>query len=206
MRSRSTLRVLAALLSILAAALAAEAQTPNMLTAEEQKEGWTSLFDGKTLNGWAPRGEAKWEAQNGELAAVQGQTARGHLATVNEYADFRLRLEFWVGDDGANSGVFLRSPATGNISQGNAFEINIFDKSDDWPTGSINEFQKNTASPNSIGHWNTYDITAEGDHLVVLLNGTKTAETHAMRLPRGPIGLQYGGGTVKFRNIRILAK
>ena len=205
MRLQATRRVLAATLLMLALALPAGSQTLNTLTAEEQKEGWTSLFDGKTLNGWVPRGDAKWDVQNGELAAVPGQ-ARGHLATVNQYADLRIRLEFLVVDEAANSGVFLRSPETGAISQRNAFEINIFDKSADWPTGSINEFQKNSTPPNTVGKWNTYDITAQGDHLVVVLNGEKTADVRATRLPRGPIGLQYGGGMVKFRNIRILAK
>jgi len=179
------------------------AQTMNMLTAEERQEGWTQLFDGKTLNGWAPRGEAKWEVRDGELVAVSGE-ARGHLATVNAYGDFRIRLEFWV-DQAANSGVFLRCPETGAINQGNSFEVNISDGSANWPTGSINEFYKNP-SANTVGKWNSYDITVQGDHFVVLLNGQKTADARGSRLPRGPIGLQYGGGTVKFRNVRILAK
>lgn len=190
-------------LLVLVSALPAGAQTMNRLTAEEQKEGWTLLFDGKTPNGWAPRGDAKWEAQNGELVAVQGE-ARGHLATADAYGDFRLRLEFWV-DKAANSGVFIRAPETGAINQGNSFEVNISDSSANWPTGSINEIHKNPTA-NTVGKWNTYDITAQGDHLVVVLNGEKTVDARASRLPRGPIGLQYGGGTVKFRNIRILAK
>ena len=39
----------------------------------------------------------------------------------------------------ANSGVFIRCPAEGPITQGNAFEVNIYDPHDSWPTGSINE-------------------------------------------------------------------
>ena len=57
--------------------------------------------------------------------------------------------------------------------------------------------------------WQTCNISAEGDYIVVLLNGEKTADFHAMKLARGLIALQYGAAAdaiVKFTNIRILEK
>ena len=192
--------------------LPASAQMMNTLSPEERSGGWTLLFDGKTLNGWAPRGDAKWEVQNGEIVAVVSD-AQGHLATRTAYGDFQLRLEFFV-DGAANSGVFLRSPETGSIGSDRAYEVNIFDKSGSWPTGSINEIVKTTVTQNTIGKWNTYDIMAQGNHIVAVVNGEKTIDIRipekalAAREARGSIGLQYGGGkgTVRFRNIRILAK
>ena len=68
---------------------------------------------------------------------------------------------------------------------------------------------KVATAPNTVGKWQTYDISAEGDHNVVLLNGEKTADFHAMKLARGLITLQDGAAAdavVKFRNIRILEK
>ena len=197
---------------VLVSATLAPAQTMNTLTAEESSGGWRLLFDGQTLKGWSPRGDAKWTVQSGEIAA-EISDAQGHLTTAAPYGDFRLRLEFFV-DGAANSGVFLRSPATEAIGAGNAYEVNIFDKSPGWPSGSINEVVKTSGTPNTVGKWNTYEISAQGDRIVVTLNGTTTADVRvpadalAKRQPRGPIGLQYGGGkgTVKFRNVRILAK
>jgi hypothetical protein len=201
-----------AALAVVALSLSAGAQTMNALTPQEQKEGWKLLFDGKTLNGWTPRGDAKWEVQNGEITAVPGE-ALGFLTTAGQYGDFQLRLEFFL-DASGNSGAFLRVPETGQIGQGNSYEVNMFDKSPAWPTGSINEIAKTPGTPDTIGKWNPYDITAQGDHFVVLLNGEKTVDTRAAadalakRQMRGPIALQYGSakGVVKFRNIRILAK
>lgn len=170
------------------------------------------LFDGKTLNGWTPRGDAKWTVENGEIVAQVGD-AQGHLTTAMPYGNFQLRLEFFV-DGAANSGVFLRSPEQGAIGQGNAYEVNIFDKSPNWPSGSINEIAKTSGSITTVGKWNTYDISAQGDHMIAVLNGLTSvdvrvaADAQAKRQARGVIALQYGGGkgTVKFRNIRILAK
>jgi hypothetical protein len=56
---------------------------------------------------------------------------------------------------------------------------------------------------NTGGKWNTYDITAQGSKLVVILNGTKTVDVDHKGHTRGPIALQYGAGTVKFRNVKI---
>ena len=58
--------------------------------------------------------------------------------------------------------------------------------------------------PKAAGKWNTYDITAKGDHLVVIFNGQKTVDVTDKRLLNaGFVGLQYGSGVVKFRKVQI---
>ena len=53
------------------------------------------------------------------------------------------------------------------------------------------------------GKWNTFEITAQGPHMVVVLNGTKTVDVQNSKHSRGAIGLQYGAGVVKFRLVQI---
>ena len=174
----------------------------NVLTPSEASEGWMLLFDGQTTAGWAPRGEAKWQVQDGTISPVP-DSGRGFMATSTEYASFHLKVDFWI-DDVANSGVFVRSPTSGRITQKTAYEVNIFDPHDSWPTGSINEVAKIQTMPNTAGKWNTFEITADGDHLMVKLNGETTVDARDQRHARGPIGLQYNGsGQVKFRNVKI---
>ena len=48
-------------------------------------------------------------------------------------------------------------------------------------------------------------ITAQGPHMVVVLNGTKTVDAQNSKHSRGAIGLQYGAGVVKFRLVQIKA-
>src|SRR5262245_12081865 len=95
------------------------------LTAAEKQEGWTPLFDGQTLNGWATRAPGagrgatqppptgKWAAENAELVWVK-DSGRGYLVTDQVFNDFVLRLDFFV-DAAANSGVNFGVPDTGNI-------------------------------------------------------------------------------------------
>ena len=43
------------------------AAEPELLPRELLDQGWISLFDGQTLFGWEPVGEAKWEVVDGEI-------------------------------------------------------------------------------------------------------------------------------------------
>jgi hypothetical protein len=57
--------------------------------------------------------------------------------------------------------------------------------------------------PKAGGKWNTYEITAQGTRLVLVLNGTKTVDVQDSRLTSGPFALQRGRGTIKFRKVEI---
>jgi hypothetical protein len=175
-------------------------QLPN--TASGQTGGgWTTLFDGKSLNGWNVVGDANWEVADGVIQASKGT---GFLVTPVSYGDFQITLEFWVTDD-ANSGVFIRCSDAKTITAANAYEVNIYDKRPDpaYRTGAIVDVAKPSSMINTGGKWNTYDITAKGPKMTVVLNGTRTVDVEDTKHARGPIGLQYGAGTVKFRNVRI---
>jgi hypothetical protein len=189
------------------------------LSPAEQREGWTLLFDGQTLKGWTPRpppagrGGAteppptgKWAAENGELVWVK-DTGRGYLVTDKTFADFVLRLDFFA-DATANTGVNFGVPDTGNISSNTSFEVNIFDDTDQWPTGSINNVQRTTtATPKTVGKWNSYEISRQGDHVKIVLNGETVVDMKTTLHPGGHIGLQAPAtGMTKFRNLRIKAQ
>jgi hypothetical protein len=177
-----------------------ETSSPASLSAQAGG-GWTTLFDGKTLTGWNMIGNANWEVADGLMQASKGN---GFLVTPRSYTDFQITLEFWVSDD-ANSGVFIRCSDPKTISAANAYEVNIFDQRPDpsYGTGAIVNVAKASPVLKTGGKWNTYDITAKGPKMTIVLNGTKTAEVENTLHPSGPIGLQYGAGTVKFRNVRI---
>jgi hypothetical protein len=120
------------------------------------------------------------------------------------YGDFQLIAEVWVDDD-ANSGIFIRCQDPKMITATNCYEVNVFDKRPDpaYRTGAIVNIAKPAAMINAGGKWNTMDITAQGTHLMVTLNGTRTVDVQDDKFARGPIALQYSAGVVKFRNVRI---
>jgi hypothetical protein len=57
--------------------------------------------------------------------------------------------------------------------------------------------------PKAGGKWNTFEITAKGRHLVVVLNGQKTVDYRNGLFAEGPFTLQHGAGVIKFRKVAI---
>jgi 3-keto-disaccharide hydrolase len=162
---------------------------------------WTVMFDGTNLNSWSPIGNANWKVGDG---VVQADSGNGFLVSKESYADFEIKVEFWVNED-ANSGVFIRCENPLQIDANNAYEVNIYDKRPDqaYRTGAIVEVAKPSSVINTGDKWNTFQITARGAHLTVILNNVRTVDVDNSLHTRGPIALQYGAGLVKFRRVEI---
>ena len=160
-----------------------------------------TILDGTSLKGWDVVGNANWSVADG---AVQASMGTGFLVTPQSYTDFQITADFWVTDD-ANSGVFIRCSDPKTINAMNAYEVNIFDKRPDqaYRTGAIVDVAKPASIVNTGGKWNTIDITARGPRMTVLINGQKMVDVQDNKHARGPIALQYGAGTVKFKNVRL---
>jgi hypothetical protein len=104
------MRLVASLLLIFGTLAGAAAE--NTLTPAEKKEGWTLLFDGKTMNGWLdPAKKDKpgtgWKVEDGTLATVQGALIREDLITAKSYDDFELKFD-WKLTPGGNTGLKYR--------------------------------------------------------------------------------------------------
>jgi hypothetical protein len=164
---------------------------------------WTTLFDGKSLDGWTKVGDANWQLADN---AVKADGGTGFLLTAKAYADFDLQLEFFVSAD-ANSGVFVRCAKPAEIGAATCYEVNIYDQRPDpaYRTGAIVDVAKPSVMLETGNKWNDYEISARGRRLVVRLNGQTTVDVEDNKFATGPIALQYGAGQVMFRNVRIRA-
>jgi hypothetical protein len=196
----STVKTIAAGLLIGAAALYAGVASG--------QDGWVTLVDNGKKGDWNEVGKANWEMKDGILTAdkLDGKDL-AYLVSKTPYKDFQIYAEFWV-DDEANSGIFIRCEKPEAIDGKSCYEVNVFDKRPDpsYGTGAIVDTAKVDPMPKAGGKWNTYEITAQGPHLVAVLNGQKTADVQdSKHLNAGPIALQYGSGIVKFRKVRIKA-
>jgi hypothetical protein len=168
--------------------------------------GWVSLFDGKTIGDeWDRVGETNWRVEEGAIVADK-RTSKGtaHLVTKKSYKDFQIYAEFWASDD-ANSGIFIRCSNPKEPGAKTCYEVNIFDQRKDptYGTGAIVYFAEVSPMPKAGGKWNTYEITAKGRQITVVLNGTKTVELHNGFFTEGPFTLQHGAGVIKFRKVAI---
>jgi hypothetical protein len=106
-----------------------------------------------------------------------------------------------------NSGVFFRCADPAKISTKSCYEMNIWDnfRNHYYATGAIALYTLVDPVPKAGYKWSTFDITADGGHLLVLMDGNKTVETTDFTHASGPIALQYGGGIVKWRTVQVRA-
>jgi hypothetical protein len=192
--------------SIFVAAIVAGAATLQFATmAAGESGGWITLLDSGNKGEWSEVGKANWTMKDGVLTAdkLEGKDL-SYLVSKDSYKDFQIRAEFWV-DEEANSGIFIRCDQADKIDSKICYEVNVFDKRPDpsYGTGAIVDVAKVDPMPKAAGKWNTYEITAKGPHLTVVLNGQKTADVEDSKHLSGHFALQYGSGIVKFRKVEI---
>jgi hypothetical protein len=90
------------------------------------QNGYTSLFDGKTLAGWHKNAQkishgtgGRWQVENGVITGEQDPPGSGNggiLMTDRKYGDFELLIDL-APDWGVDSGVFLRTNEKGECFQ-----------------------------------------------------------------------------------------
>ena len=193
-------------------------------TALADETGFVSLFDGKTLAGWT--GSKDYAVEEGAIVCVAG--GKGNLLTEKEYDNFVLRFEFKL-TPGANNGLGIRCPlsAQGNLHL-DRIELQILDHKAEKYKGlkpyqfhgsvyGIVPAKHDFLKP--LGEWNTQEVTANGNQVKVVLNGTTIvdadilaaatpkpidgAEHPGLKRKTGHLGWLGHGDRVDFRNIRI---
>lgn len=181
----------------------AEAETLNTLSPAEIADGWILLFDGSTLFGWKASSKADWQVVDGTITASQGEP--GLLHTTSQWGNFTLKVDF-RSQPGANSGIFLRTSPNPNGQEvaRKCYEVNIAEAAQNaFPTGSLVGRQKAEGLHDS-SDWQQAEITAEGAHFTVKLNGQTVCDyTDPKPLGRGYLGLQFRTGKIEFRNLKL---
>jgi hypothetical protein len=80
--------------------------------AWDNHDGWTSLFDGKTLTGWEGASDV-WHVEDGAIVGVSSDESPSGTTNLiykpAEFANVRLRVEFKMEGQGANGGIQYRS-------------------------------------------------------------------------------------------------
>jgi hypothetical protein len=191
--------------------------------ADARADGWTLLFDGKSLDNWTQRGgKAKYEIEDGAIVGSSvPNTPNSFLCTKKNYGNFVLELEFKV-DPGLNSGVQIRSESKPEYRNGrvHGYQVEIDPSQRAWSAGIYDESRRgwlNSLADNAAARkafkqteWNHYRIEAMGDLIKTWINEVPAADLVDSMTQSGFIGLQvHGVGgrkeplQVRWRNIRI---
>ncbi|MDE3256072.1 MAG: DUF1080 domain-containing protein [Bacteroidota bacterium] len=162
-----------------------------------QKKEWTSLFDGKTTNGWHTYGKdavgEAWKVVDGTLMLDPSQKegwqikGGGDIVSNESYGDFHLQLEWKISPNG-NSGIIFfvqDEPKKYNYIWYTGPEMQVLDN-DGHADGKIIKHRAGNlydlvagveGAVKPVGEWNLVDIINEKGTLTLKLNGITTVTT-----------------------------
>ena len=184
-------------------------------------EGWETIFDGKTLDGWEGD-KVGYKVVDGAITCLPKKG--GNLFTAKDYSDFVLDFEFKL-TPGANNGLAIRYPGSGDAAY-TGMELQVLDnthpkyaKLKEWQYhGSIygiKAAKRGHLKP--VGEWNRQQVIAIGDHIKIILNGATIVDAYLKDIENPPSGREHAGkdreagrigfaghgDEVAYRNLRV---
>jgi hypothetical protein len=188
------------------------------LRAADSEEGFVSLFDGKTFDGWKPAKEHSntWKIEDGAFV-TRGQ--RCHLFYVGDpkpFKNFELKVDVMT-EPHSNGGIYFHTRYQESDWPKNGFECQVNVSHSDWKkTGSLYDVVNVPGSPAKDNQWWTQHIIVNGRKVTVKINdqilfeytqplGAQPGSDFTRVLDQGTFALQAHdpGSVVRYKNIRV---
>ncbi len=168
---------------------------PNNLSAQEEKNGYTLLWDGRSSKGWKGPNRSEfpknaWSISDGEMNVLKSDATESgagpNIITEEQFGPFELKFDFKLSA-GANGGVkyFVNESEADRSVALSSLEYQISDDaaaglSGNRALGSLADLlgsKKTPATVKRTGEWNQAFIKALADnHVEYWLNGNKILE------------------------------
>ena len=197
---KSVMNDVFAAISLLVIAFPAFAQS----APEPGREGWISMFDGKSLEGWkANEHPESWKVVDG---AIVGDGPASHLFwMLRECEDCEFRAEVKLNHSG-NSGMYFRTAMGPGFPKG--YESQVENTSPDpQKTGSLYNICKVTEQLIQDDTWWTQHIIVQRNHVVIKINDRVVTDCTdpQNRYFKGYLALQQhnAGSVVQYRNLMM---
>lgn len=136
-------------------------------------KGWTSLFDGSSLQGWrASENPSTFAVENGAIV-VHGP--RAHLfyegpVMNHQFKNFEFRAKVMT-TAGSNSGIFIHTAFQPDGWPGKGYEVQINNSHTDWRrTGSLYSVQDVKEVYVKDNEWYTEYIKVNGKSVTIKIN------------------------------------
>ncbi|HEY4051623.1 MAG TPA: DUF1080 domain-containing protein [Acidobacteriaceae bacterium] len=143
-------------------------------------EGWTQIFDGKSLNGWDGPSEV-WHVEDGAIVGVSSDEHPSGTTNIiwrgGEVGNFMLKVEMKLEGSGANGGIQYRSASV--APKGRAIPADRLARQTD---EQKQRMKQNEIRAQQHAKWNLTGYQADFDY-----NNRYTGQLYEQDSPRGII-------------------
>jgi len=188
------------------------------LRAAESEEGFVSITDGKTFNGWkmAEENTKSWTIEDGAFVAHGNRCHLFYVGDEKPFKDFELKVDVMTQPN-SNGGIYFHTKYQPSDWPKAGFECQVNVSHSDWiKTGSIYGIANTGVTPAQDNKWWTQHIIVKGNQVTVKIDGKTVLQYNeprgaqpgsdfARKLDQGTFALQAHdpNSTVRYKNIRV---
>lgn len=185
--------------------------------AADTEEGFKTLFDGKTFNGWKFGDEKakSWRIEDGALVAQGTRSHAFYVGDEEPFKDFELKVDVMT-KPGSNGGIYFHTAYQESSWPTTGFECQVNVTQGDWiKTGSLYGLVNMGVTPAKDNQWWTQHIIVQGNKVTVKIDGKTVLEYNeppgaqpgrdfTRKLNQGTFALQAHdpNSVVRYKNIR----
>jgi hypothetical protein len=190
--------------------------------ADGPEEGFISLWDGKTFNGWKKSTDNPdtFRIEDGKIVANGPRDHLYYVGDVNggKFTDFELKIDVMTLPN-SNGGVYFHTAYQPEGWPSKGFEVQVNNSHTDWRrSGGLYAIEDVKNPPSVDGKWFTEHIVVKGNHVQIFIDGNKQVDwtqPAGWKPPENMEGRSIGAGstfalqghdpgsTVYYKNIRV---
>ena len=198
--------------------IATSAALTASICAADTEEGFVSIFDGKSLEGWKTSTEntTAWKVVDGAIVANGNRSHLFYIGDGKTFKDFELKVDVMTKPN-SNGGIYFHTKYQETDWPRGGFECQVNNTHGDWKkTGSLYDVVNVAVPLSQDNKWWTQHITVKGNNVTVRVDGkivlsyteppgVQAGKPFERKLGEGTFAFQAHdpGSTVMYKNIRV---
>lgn len=186
--------------------------------AAESEEGFVTITDGKSFNGWKVANENtnSWKIKDGAFVANGERSHLYYIGDGKPFKDFELKVDVMTKPN-SNGGIYFHTKYQETGWPKGGFECQVNNTQGDWKkTGSLYDVVNVATAMPQDNQWWTQHIIVKGNSVTVRVDGkivlqytqpdgAKPGKDFERKISEGTFAFQAHdpGSTVFYKNVRV---
>ncbi len=188
------------------------------LHSAETEEGFKTIFDGKTFDGWKIGDESakSWRIEDGAMVAQGNRSHAFYVGDEQPFRNFEFKVDVMT-EPGSNGGIYFHTKYQESGWPKAGFECQVNVSQTDWiKTGSLYGLVNMALTPSQDNKWWTQHIIVKGNKVTVKIDGktvleynepagTQPGKDFARKLDSGTFAFQAHDpkSVIRYKNVRV---